>query len=334
MLAYIARRLLLIIPMVLGMLTILFVILHLAPGDPAASLMSNPDLPPEAIELFRAKWHLDEPIWKQFLVWVSNFLQGDMGESLHRNKTVLAVIADFLPNTIILSVVSVILIFVTGIVVGTIQAVKQYSFIDNALTTIGLFLYSMPSFWLALMLVLIFSLRFDLFPDHGMHDIRFLDGAPEGGGFGEKLGWYWRFWMDSLHHLLLPSFALGIAPAAGIARFMRTSLLEVLSQDYVRTARAKGLHPGSVIFKHALRNSLLTVITLFGLTLPFLFGGAVLIESVFAWPGMGRLIVESIFVRDYPVVMANAFFIGLLVMLGNLVADVLYAVVDPRIRYS
>jgi peptide/nickel transport system permease protein len=167
-----------------------------------------------------------------------------------------------------------------------------------------------------------------------MHDIRFVYESVEGLSWSEWLGYRWDRALDALHHILLPAFSLGIATAAGVARYMRTSLLEVLNQDYVRTARAKGLPPRKVIFKHALRNALLAVITIFGLSLPFLFSGAVLVETVFAWPGMGRLIVDSIFNRDYPVVMANAFFIALLVMLGNLVADLLYAVADPRIRYS
>jgi len=334
MFAYLARRILLIVPMVLGMLTLLFFVMHLAPGDPADAVMNNPDLPAEAIQLFRDKWHLDDPLWKQYGIWLGSFLVGDMGESLHHDRPVLAVIWDYLPNTLILSLVSILLIFSIGITLGTIQAVRQYSVTDNVVSGISLFFYSMPSFWLALMLILLFSLRWDLFPESGMHDIRFIGVDVTTLSWGEWLRHQGARSLDALHHIILPAFALGIASAAGVARYMRTSLLEVLNQDYVRTARAKGLHPGTVIFKHALRNALLTVITIFGLSLPFLFGGAVLVETVFAWPGMGKLIVESIFNRDYPVVMANAFFIALLVMLGNLVADLLYAVADPRIRYN
>jgi peptide/nickel transport system permease protein len=334
MLTYIARRLLLIIPMVLGMLTLLFFVMHLAPGNPADALMNNPDLPAEAIQQFRDKWHLDDPLWKQYVIWLKGFLLGDMGESLHHDRPVLAVIADYLPNTLILSVVAIVLIFTIGISLGTIQAVRQYSIADNAASAVSLFFYSMPSFWLALMLILLFSLHWEIFPESGMHDIRFAYADTTGMGWGEWLAFQWEKALDALYHMILPAFSLGIATAAGTARYMRTSLLEVLNQDYVRTARAKGVHPALVIFKHALRNALLAVITIFGLSLPFLFSGAVLVETVYAWPGMGKLIVESIFNRDYPVVMANAFFIALLVMLGNLVADILYAVADPRIRYS
>jgi len=236
------------------------------------------------------------------------------------------VIADALPNTLILSGVSLVLIFVVGCAVGIVQAVRQYSKLDETLTFLSLFVYSMPGFWLGLMLVILFSspavpdaLRL---PISGMTDVNH-----------EFMSLWGRF-VDRVRHLVLPSFALGIASAAGVARYMRSSMLETISQDYIRTARAKGLSERRVILGHALRNALLPIISLLGLYLPLLFGGAVVIEVVFAWPGMGRVLYNSVAARDYPVVMAASFLFGVLVLLGNLVADLLYAAVDPRIRYE
>lgn len=236
------------------------------------------------------------------------------------------VIADALPNTLILSGVSLVLIFVFGCAVGIVQAVRQYSKLDETLTFLSLFVYSMPGFWLGLMLVILFSspavpdvLRL---PISGMTDVNH-----------EFMNVWGRF-VDRVRHLVLPSFALGIASAAGVARYMRSAMLETISQDYIRTARAKGLSERRVILGHALRNALLPIISLLGLYLPLLFGGAVVIEVVFAWPGMGRVLYNSVAARDYPVVMAASFLFGVLVLFGNLLADLLYAAVDPRIRYD
>jgi peptide/nickel transport system permease protein len=210
--------------------------------------------------------------------------------------------------------------------IGIYQAVRQYSAGDNILTVVALFFYSMPSFWFALMLILIFSLKASqwgwpvVFPASQMTSVGY-----EFMSMGEQI-------RDRLMHMILPAIALGIGSAAAVARYMRGSMLEVVRQDYIRTARAKGLSERKVVFKHALRNALLPIITLLGLTLPYLFGGSVLIETIFAWPGMGRLIVDSIFQRDYPLVMATSFVIAVMVVAGNLLADILYAVVDPRIR--
>jgi peptide/nickel transport system permease protein len=204
--------------------------------------------------------------------------------------------------------------------------VRQYSVADNVLTFLALFFYSMPSFWLALMLILIFSLKasewgwaFSL-PASQMTSVGY-----EFMPLGQQIG-------DRLLHLLLPVIALGVGNAAGVARYMRGSMLEVIHQDYIRTARAKGLSDRTVVFKHALRNALIPIITLLGLYLPILLSGSVLVETIFAWPGMGRLIVDAIFQRDYPLVMATSFVAAAMVVIGNLLADVLYAVVDPRIR--
>ena len=328
--AYIVRRLLQAIPLLLGILTLVFIIMHAAPGDPTALYM-NPSIAPEVLEQMRQNWGLDQPLHIQYVRWMKSFLTGDFGISLAQNRPVAAILAERIPNTLILSGVSLLLIFAIGITIGIIQAVRQYSALDNVLTFSALFIYSMPSFWLGLMLILIFAYKvyqvdwwpvFLRFPASGMTSVNY-----------EMLG-FWAKFGDRLHHLVLPSIALGVSSAASIARYTRSSMLDVIRQDYIRTARAKGLPERTVILKHALKNALLPIITLLGLYLPFLFSGAVLVEHVFAWPGMGRTIVEAIYQRDYPVVMATTFVFAVMVVIANLIADLLYAVVDPRIRYE
>ena len=330
MAAYIVRRLAQAIPLLLGILTLVFIIMHAAPGDPTALYM-NPSIAPEVLEQMRQNWGLDQPLHIQYVRWMKSFLTGDFGISLAQNRPVAAILAERIPNTLILSGVSLLLIFAIGITIGIIQAVRQYSALDNVLTFSALFIYSMPSFWLGLMLILIFAYKvyqvdwwpvFLRFPASGMTSVNY-----------EMLG-FWAKFGDRLHHLVLPSIALGVSSAASIARYTRSSMLDVIRQDYIRTARAKGLPERTVILKHALKNALLPIITLLGLYLPFLFSGAVLVEHVFAWPGMGRTIVEAIYQRDYPVVMATTFVFAVMVVIANLIADLLYAVVDPRIRYE
>lgn len=325
---FLLRRILGAIPLVLGIATIVFFVLNLAPGDPV-SFFTSPAVTPEVLEQMRRNLGLDQPVHVRYWRWMTSMLQGDFGVSFARNQPVREIIADILPNTLILSVAAMFLAFMGGVVVGVLQAVRQNRFVDSALSVIALFFYSMPSFWLALMLILIFSLGARnlwgwpiWFPASGMTSVDHPFMSP-----GAQL-------RDRVMHLVLPSFSLALVLAAGIARYTRGSMLEVIRQDYIRTARAKGLSERRVVLKHALRNALIPVITLFGLSLPFLFSGAVLIETVFAWPGMGRLVYGAITQRDYPVVMAGAFMFGVIVILGNLLADILYSFVDPRIRYD
>ncbi|HEU0076306.1 MAG TPA: ABC transporter permease [Longimicrobiaceae bacterium] len=325
MIGYLVRRLLGAIPLLLGILTIIFFVVHLAPGDPTARFF-NPNVSPEVIEQMRRNLGLDQPLHIQYGKWLWSFVRGDFGYSFGQMRPINEILPDVLWNTLQLTLISLVVIFVVGMLIGIVQAVRQYSLADNVLTFVALFFYSMPSFWFALMLILIFSLRAGQegwalqFPASGMTsiDYEYMSG-------GAKL-------MDRLRHLMLPAIALGIGSAAGVARYMRGSMLEVIHQDYIRTARAKGLSERTVIFKHALRNALIPIITLLGLYLPFLLSGAVLVETIFAWPGMGRTIVEAILARDYPLVMATSFVIAAIVVLGNLLSDLLYAVVDPRIR--
>ena len=330
MIAYLLRRLLGAIPLLLGVLTLIFFVIHLAPGDPTARFFS-PNVAPEVIEQMRHNLGLDQPLHIQYLRWMKSFLTGDFGFSFGQNRPIAEILPEVIWNTLQLTLVSLVIIFVTGMLIGIVQAVRQYSAADNVLTVLALFFYSMPTFWFALMLSLIFSLKASdwgwhlgsarlVLPSSGMSSV----GA-EFMGHGAQL-------RDRLVHLVLPATALGIGTAAGVARYMRGAMLEVIHQDFIRTARAKGLSERTVIFKHALRNALIPIITLLGLYLPFLLSGAVLVETIFAWPGMGSTVMSAISERDYPLVMATSFVIAGIVVLGNLLSDVLYAVVDPRIR--
>ncbi|HYW13405.1 MAG TPA: ABC transporter permease [Longimicrobium sp.] len=324
MISYLVRRLVGAIPLLLGILTIIFFVVHLAPGDPTARFF-NPNVSPEVIAQMRRNLGLDQPLHIQYWKWLVSFLSGDFGYSFGQMRPIGEILPEVLWNTLQLTLVSLVVIFAVGMLIGIVQAVRQYSAADNILTFLALFFYSMPSFWFALMLILIFSRGADAgwlfnWPASGMTSIDY-----EYLSFAGKA-------RDRLAHLMLPAIALGIGSAAGVARYMRGSMLEVIHQDFIRTARAKGLSERSVIFKHALRNALIPIVTLVGLYLPFLLSGAVLVETIFAWPGMGRAIVEAILARDYPMVMATSFVIASIVVLGNLLSDVLYAVVDPRIR--
>src|SRR4051794_28341394 len=337
MIGYLIRRVLGAIPLLLGILTIIFFIIHVAPGDPTARFV-NPNVSPRVIEQMRHNLGLDQPLHIQYFKWLWNFIPGDFGYSFGMQQPIWQILKGWngvLWNTLQPTLVALVMIFVVGMLVGIVQAVRQYSLADNVLSFVALFFYSMPSFWFALMLILLFSLKANQlmamhpgwgwlswfqFPASGMTSVGY-----EYLGFGGKLA-------DRFKHMFLPAVALGIGNAAGVARYMRGSMLEVIHQDFIRTARAKGLSERTVIFKHALRNAMIPIITLLGLYLPFLLSGAVLVETIFGWPGMGRAIVDAILQRDYPMVMATSFVIAAMVVLGNLLSDVLYAVVDPRIR--
>lgn len=316
------RRLLEAIPLLLGVVTLTFVLLHLAPGDPTQSL-ANPNIPPEVFERMRANWGLDRPLPEQYVRWVVAAARGDFGFSYYHRVPVSEVIASTLPNTLLLGAVSLVVTFVVGCLVGTIQAVRQYGWTDHILTIAALALYSMPGFWLALMLVIAVSLWWP----GGPIAISGMTSIYGEAGFFERAA-------DLAGHMVLPVISLGLASAAGVSRYMRGEMLEVMGQDYIRTARAKGLAERRVIYRHALRNALIPVVSLLGLFLPILFGGSVVIETVFSWPGMGYELFEAVSRRDYPVVLAATLLFGVLVIAGNLLADLLYAAVDPRIRHE
>jgi peptide/nickel transport system permease protein len=320
MISYIFRKLLLSIPLILGVITLIFILVQLSPGD-ATDRFFTPETPPEVRQMVMEKWGLDQPVHIQYLRMIGNLSTGDFGTSIAQERPVFDIIGEKLPNTLLLSGVTLSIIIFTGVSLGIAQAIRQYSIFDNLASVISLFFYSMPSFWLALMLILIFSLHLELLPASGMVDAVSHDFMSPSQ----------KFW-DRIRHLILPGVGLGVASSAGMARYMRSSMLEVIRQDYVRTARAKGLSETTVVLKHSVRNALLPIITLVGLSLPFLFSGSVLIEYVFAWPGMGRVIVEAIFTQDTPLIIACFFVFTILVVTGNLLADIAYSMVDPRIR--
>lgn len=328
MMRYLARRVVAAVPLVLGIATIVFFVLNLAPGDPA-SMYAAPGVSPEALDQMRRNLGLDRPVHERYLRWMGAVLRGDLGTSFSRGQPVRDVLLQILPNTLVLSGCALLLAFVGGVVVGVVQAVRRDTLVDRGLSVVGLFFYSIPSFWLALMMILVFSLLarnvWDWplwFPASGMVSVDHAFMGP------------WERLADRARHLVLPSLSLALVLAAGIARYARGSMLEVLGQDYIRTARAKGLPERTVVLRHALRNGLIPIVTLLGLYLPFLFSGTVFVETVFSWPGMGKLVVDAIAQRDYPVVMGGALVFAAMVVLGNLLADLLYAIVDPRIRYG
>ena len=318
---YIFKRVMSAIPLLFGLLTFTFFIIRLAPGDPV-SLYVQGDVDPQLQENLRTQLGLDEPLPVQYVKWLKSMVTGEMGVSFSRHAEVTDILADTIPNTLLLTVFALFFNFLIGIAIGIVTALKRGTAADHTVNVLSLFVYSMPEFWLGLMLILGVSLQLDLLPASGMH-------SPM-ARFYSMPAYIW----DLIKHMILPVFVLGVASAAATGRYMRGSLLEVINQDYVRTARAKGLSEVLVIGKHALRNALIPIITLLGLSLPFLLGGAVIVETVFAWPGMGKLTVDAIFARDYPLIIACTLVSGVMVILGNLLADVLYAIVDPRIRYD
>ena len=325
MLKYILKRLLLSIPLVLGIVTATFFIARLAPGDPMDMYLEpqrQRQVDPEVIELMRKRYGLDQPIHVQYVTWVKNVAKGDFGESFRHRRPVRAIVAEAVPYTLQLTILALLLDALFGISLGIVSAVKQYSKLDKTLTVGSLVVYAIPSFWLALMLIMVFSVNLGWFPTSQTRSMNY-----------EDLTMIGKF-LDRMWHLALPVFVLGIAGAAGTARYMRSRLLEVLNEEYIVAARARGFRERTVIVKHALRNALIPIVTIYGMSLPFLLGGATIIETIFAWPGMGRLTVSAVGGRDYPIIMATTTIAAVLTVLGNLLADVTYAAVDPRVSYD
>ncbi len=319
MLLYVVKRVIAAIPLIFGLLTITFFIIRMAPGDPA-SLYLQGNVDPGIADRVRRNFGLDDPLPVQYVKWLKAMATGEFGVSFSKHRPVVDILADAIPNTLILTTLALFLNIALGVLIGTLSAVTRGSWVDNITTVLALFVYSIPEFWLALMLILGVSLHLDLLPAAQMHSPN-ADQLP-----------LIAYLFDLAKHLVLPVFVLGFASAAATGRYMRGSLLDVIGQDYIRTARAKGLPEWKVVGKHAMRNAIIPVITIVGLSLPFLLGGAVVVEAVFDWPGMGNVLLEAIFSRDYPVVIALTAVSGFMVVLGNLLADVLYAIVDPRIR--
>jgi peptide/nickel transport system permease protein len=318
---YLMRRLLLLIPLLLVISFISFMVMYFAPGDPVAMYINPQKRSMTAAEMneLRHKLGLDRPVLVQYVYWLGNTVQGNWGYSLKSRAPVTQEIFSRLPNTLLLGGIALLITLILAIPIGMLSAIKRYSILDYT-ATVGAFLgISIPGFWFALLLIQVFSNDLRWLPSVGMQT------------FGRNMSGTEQF-TDVLSHLVLPVLALSVVEIAYWARYQRSSLLEVLHQDYIRTARAKGLQERWVIWKHAFRNSLIPMVTLLGLTLPDLVNGSYIIETVFGWPGMGRLGVSSILQRDYPVVMGVTMLSALLVVSGNLIADVLYALIDPRIH--
>jgi peptide/nickel transport system permease protein len=316
--AWLLRRLAAALAIVFAVATLTFVAIHLAPGKPF--LVEDRPMDPAVVARLRAHFALDRPLPEQYARYLDALLHGDLGESFSQRRPVSAVIADAVPNTILLSGTALAIDFLLGIAIGVLQAARARRRLDIALTNATLFLYSLPTFWLGLVLLLVFGQWLHWFPAGGVTEPLYAM-LPLGGRV-----------LDRLKHLALPALTLGLVGAAGTARFQRAALLETLGQDYVRTARAKGLGESRVLVHHALRNALLPVVTLLGIALPFLLTGAVVVETVFAWPGLGKAAADAIGARDYPLVLATTLLASILVVVGSLLADLLTAAVDPRIR--
>ena len=306
-----------------GITVISFVIIHLAPGEPISPMADfNPKFTPEMRARLRAQYGLDKPLYIQYLRWMKGLLSLDLGRSFAPDRRpVWEKIKERLPVTLLINVLSMVIIFLVAIPLGVASAVREGSLFDR-ITTVFVFIgYAMPGFWLALLLMMLLGIKWHLLPISGLHSLM---------GY-EKLS-FWGKVMDWAKHLALPLFVSAFGGLAGLSRFMRSSMIEALRQDYIITARAKGLPERTVVYKHALRNALLPVITILGLSIPGLVGGSVIFESIFSIPGIGQLMWQAVMARDYPVIMGNLVIVSVLTLLGNLVADICYALADPRIR--
>jgi peptide/nickel transport system permease protein len=319
--ALVARRLLQAVVIVAIAATVTFLLVQLAPGDPFSEMVENPRIPPAVRAQWRARWGLDRPVHEQYVLYLRNVARGDLGWSFSQHRPVADAIADALPKTLLLMGVGLIGAFVLGVATGVVRAGYRGSLADRMLGAGTLVFYSMPDFWLATMAMLVFAYWVPVFPTSGTTT----------AGLYEYLSPLGKL-ADRLWHLVLPATTLVLLTAAIIARYQRAAMLDVATQDFVRTARAKGLPERAVLWRHVLRNALMPVITLLGLALPMLVGGAVFIEQVFAWPGMGHLVVSAINARDHALVLAIVVMGSALVTLGSLLADLLYMVADPRLR--
>src|SRR5262247_3311233 len=323
MIAYALRRLLLAVPLLLGITFISFMVIHLAPGDPVeiqAGDMAERNIR-EAYKALRQEWGLDKPLYEQYWNWLSRIVRLDFGRSFAPDgRPVLDKIAERLPITLLLNAIELAIIVAIAVPLGVASATRQYSLFDKV-TTIFVFLgFATPDFWLALLLMILFGVQLGWLPISGLRSLHW-EYLPA-----------WKQPWDMVSHLVLPVAVATFGGLAGFSRYMRQSMLEVVRQDYIQSARAKGLSEKVVIGKHALRNALLPIVTVLGLSLPGLIGGSVIVESIFAIPGMGQLMVQSVFQRDYPVLMGNLVVVSTLTLFANLAADLAYSLVDPRIR--
>lgn len=320
MLTYIIRRLILSIPILFGVALISFLLVYLAPGDPLGRFLT-PNVRPEVLEHLREIYGLDKPLFEQFVGWITHYVQVwdplAWGISITHRRPVLELIMERAPATLLLMGSALAITVIVAIPLGMLAAIRQYSVADKVVTTFATIGYAMPSFVIGTYLLYIGAVWLGIFPFRGMTSSLQSEGDP----------------LDIAWHMVLPVASLAIQSIAGWSRYVRATMLEVLHQDYIRTAKAKGLGSSRVNFRHALRNALIPVVTLLGLSLPSLIAGAAITEAIFSWPGLGSLGLQAVGERDYPVVMAFVLLGGIAVVFGNLIADILYGVVDPRIKY-
>jgi peptide/nickel transport system permease protein len=321
---YALRRILQTIPILFIISLLLFFMVRAAPGGPLTAARRNPNITPEQIAKLEAKLGLDQPLPVQYAKWMGDMLQGDLGESIKFRRPVAVMISERIPNTLLLVGVSFFVTLLIAIPVGVLSARKPYSAFDYSMTTITFMGQSLPVYWLGLGLILIFYVSIKnpatggpLFPGGGMNTI---------GKEGDL--------MDTLWHLVLPVIALSLGWVAWYSRFLRSSMLDVLHEDYIRTARAKGLRDGLVHYKHALRNAILPLVTLIALDLPSVFAGALFVETIFSWPGMGRLFWDAARGRDYPVLLGVVMITAVLIIVCNILADLAYGILDPQVKYD
>lgn len=315
MLKFVLRRFLQAVPLMIGVSIIAFSLMHLAPGGPLAVYTLNPTIQAQDIERIKVALGLDQPLHVQYLKWAYGMFTGTWGHTFFGGRPVLDVILERVPATMVLMGTSLAFAILIGTAIGMLGAVKRYSMFDSLATTGALFALSFPTFWFGLMAIYVFAVNLRWLPSGGMWEL---------GNEGDPI--------DLLRHLILPSMVLGLVLVATWSRYARSSFLEVIHQDYIRTARAKGMPEGDVLMKHAFPNAVVPLIALFGIQLPTLFSGALVTETIFSWPGMGRLFVDSLTMKEYPVLMGMMMFTALFVIVGNLIADIGIALVDPRVR--
>ena len=321
MLRYLAQRLAQAAVIVAIVAAITFALIHLAPGDPFSAVMDNPNVSEAVRQTLRAQYGLDRPLPEQFVRYVSSLARGELGWSFSHERPVREVLGSALPNTLLLMGVALVGSFTLGILIALIQVARRGSVTDHVLSGVSLFFFSMPDFWLAILALLTFTYWLPIFPVGGAVD----PVMHEYLGLGGRL-------VDRLRHLALPALTLTVLASAAVARYQRAALLDVLPADYIRTARLKGLTEREILRRHALRNALLPIISLVGLSFPALLTGAFFVEKIFAWPGMGYAVVNAIGTRDYPLVVGGVIIGSIMVTLGSLLSDLLYALADPRLR--
>lgn len=316
MFQYVIRRLIIAIPVFIGVTIFSFFIINLAPGNPV-DMQINPNATEADLAIKKEALGLNDPVYIQYIRWMQNLLQGNFGYSFSTYEPVLQMVMERVGPTLLLMGTALVIAYMIAIPIGILSATKQYSWIDYLTTSFSFLGVSIPNFFLGLGFIYLFSITFQIFPTGGMNTL----GSD--GGF-----------VDTLKHLILPALVLGTGISGSMVRYVRSSMLEVLGQDYLRTARAKGLKEIFVVNKHAFRNALLPIITVVGMDISLLIGGAVVTEQIFQWPGLGQLTIQSISSRDYPTLMAINVLAAVSVLVSNLIADVLYSVADPRIKYN